>query len=45
MTNEQVTANGFQPDAMGFQVPTRHLIVGGTLFGVGCAICIAGTQA
>jgi len=40
MTNERVTANGLEPDATGFQVPTRHLIVGGTLFGVGCAICI-----
>ena len=42
MTNERVTANGFRPDAAGFQVPTRHLIIGGTLFGAGCAICIAG---
>lgn len=37
MTNERVTANGFRPDATGFQVPSKHLIIGGTLFGVGCA--------
>lgn len=42
MTNERVTANGFRPDATGFQVPSKHLIIGGTLFGVGCAICVAG---
>lgn len=43
MTNTRVTANGFRPDTTtGFQVPARHLIIGGTLFGVGCAICIAG---
>ncbi len=42
MTNKRVTANGFRPDAPGFQVPTRHMIIGGTLFGVGCAMCIAG---
>jgi hypothetical protein len=42
MMNKRVTANGFRPDASGFQVPTRHMIVGGTLFGVGCAMCIAG---
>jgi hypothetical protein len=42
MTNKRVTANGFRPDATGFQVPSRHLIIGGTLFGVGSAICIAG---
>ena len=39
MTNEQVTANGFRPDATGFQVPSKHRINGGTLFGVGCAVC------
>ena len=42
MTNNQVTGNGLRPDATGFQGPTRHLIIGGTLFGIGCAICIAG---
>jgi len=43
MTNTRVTANGFRPDTTtGFQVPARHLIIGGTLFGVGCAVCIAG---
>jgi hypothetical protein len=42
MTNKRVTANGFRPDTTGFQVPSRHLIIGGALFGVGCAICIAG---
>ena len=42
MTNKRVTANGFRPDTAGFQVPTRHMIIGGTLFGVGCAMCIAG---
>jgi hypothetical protein len=42
MTNKRVTANGFRPDTSGFQVPTRHMIIGGTLFGVGCAMCIAG---
>ena len=42
MTNKRVTANGFRPDTTGFQVPARHLIIGGTLFGVGCAICMAG---
>jgi hypothetical protein len=43
MTNTRVTANGFRPDtSTGFQVPARHLIIGGTLFGVGCAMCIAG---
>jgi hypothetical protein len=35
MTNERVTANGSGPAVTGFQVPTRHLIIGGTLFGVG----------
>ena len=35
MTNQRVTANGFRPDATGFQVPSKHLIIGGTLFGVG----------
>ena len=42
MTNKRVTGNGLGPDATGFQVPSRHLIIGGTLFGVGCAACIAG---
>ena len=42
MTNKRVTANGFRPDTTGFQVPSRHLMIGGTLFGVGCAMCIAG---
>jgi hypothetical protein len=42
MSNKRVTANGFRPDASGFQIPTRHMIIGGTLFGVGCAMCIAG---
>ena len=42
MTNKRVTANGFRPDATGFQVPTKHLVIGGTLFGVGAALCIAG---
>ena len=42
MTKNRVTANGFRPDATGFQVPSRHLIIGGTLFGVGCAVCVAG---
>jgi len=42
MTNKRVTANGYRPDAAGFQVPARHLMIGGTLFGVGCAMCIAG---
>ncbi|HEY7265920.1 MAG TPA: hypothetical protein VH589_31080 [Trebonia sp.] len=42
MINKRVTANGFRPDAAGFQVPTRHLMLGGTLFGVGAALCIAG---
>ena len=39
MTNERVTANGFRPDATGFQVPSApdHRR---TLFGVGCAICM-----
>ena len=42
MINKRVTANGFRPDAAGFQVPTKHLMLGGTLFGVGGALCIAG---
>jgi hypothetical protein len=42
MTNKRVTANGYRPDGAGFQVPSRHLIIGGTLFGVGTAMCIAG---
>jgi hypothetical protein len=42
MVNKRVTANGFMPSATGFQVPSRHLIIGGTLFGVGSALCIAG---
>jgi len=42
MMNKRITANGFMPSATGFQVPSRHLIIGGTLFGVGSALCIAG---
>lgn len=42
MTSKRVTANGYRPDGTGFQVPTRHLILGGTLFGVGGALCVAG---
>ena len=42
MTNQRMSANGFRPSTTGFQVPSRHLIIGGTLFGVGCAICMAG---
>lgn len=42
MTNKRVTANGYRPDTAGFQVPSRHLIIGGTLFGVGAALCITG---
>jgi len=42
MANKRVTANGYRPDAAGFQVPSKHIIIGGTLFGVGCAMCIAG---
>ena len=42
MTNMKVAADGYQPTATGFQVPARHLIIGGTLFGVGSALCIAG---
>lgn len=42
MINKRLTANGFRPDAKGFQVPTRHLIIGGTLFGVGAGLAVAG---
>jgi hypothetical protein len=42
MTNKRVTANGFMPSAAGFEVPSRHLIIGGTLFGIGSALCFAG---
>jgi len=42
MTNKRVTANGYRPGATGFQVPSRHLIIGATLFGVGTAFCAAG---
>ena len=42
MTNKRVSANAFMPSAAGFQVPTRHLMIGGVLFGVGTALCIAG---
>ena len=38
MTNMKVAADGYQPTATGFQVPARHLIIGGTLFGVGTAL-------
>lgn len=42
MTNKRVAANGYMPDATGFQVPSRHLIIGGALVGVGSAFCVAG---
>lgn len=42
MMNKRVSANGYRPGAAGFQVPSRHLIVGGALFGAGTAFCVAG---
>lgn len=42
MRNKQVAVNGYRPGATGFQVPSRHLIIGGALFGVGVAFCVAG---